>query len=341
MRIRNLVASKIPPRTRGHLIDIEVGLKQSAIVSKLAKYVEPQLIKPYLERPHEIDIEVTSSCDADCIMCPRKAMRRKVGPMDLALFKKIVDEAVALEVPELHLNGYGEISVLRNYREYLSYIRQKSGRVKITINTNGMRMSEEMSRAYVEFRVDVVNITIDGATAATYESIRQHLKLDVVENNVKRLIQIRNEMGKKYPLVTVHMIAMPQNQHEAESFLDKWKGVTDRVGISGLVSRIGSVPFVQIDNRNWEHTPCFLLWNQMPILNDGTVALCCDDWDGQAAQGNLNDKTIKEIWTSKRRTNLRSLHLSGSGSKIPLCEGCKQPRQGPSWFQRNGNGNHV
>src|SRR5437773_10228452 len=82
MNVRNLIASFILPRTRARLIKFEIYLKQSGISSKLASYLEPYLIKPYLARPHEIDIEVTSNCDADCIMCPRSAMRRKVGPMD-------------------------------------------------------------------------------------------------------------------------------------------------------------------------------------------------------------------------------------------------------------------
>jgi len=334
MNVRNLVASFIAPRTRARLIESETYLKHSRISSKLARYLEPYLIKPYLARPHEIDIEVTSNCDADCIMCPRRAMRRKVGPMDFNLFKKIVDEAVALDVQELHLNGYGEISVLQSYQDYISYIRQKSRSIKININTNGMRMNEEKSRFYVESRVNAVNVTIDGATAATYESIRLHLKLDVVEGNVKRLIQIRDESAKKFPLVTVHMIGMPQNIHEAQMFLDKWKDVADSVGISGLVSRIGSVAFAKIDNPKWEKTPCFLLWRQMPIWSDGTVALCCDDWDGKAPQGNLNKSTIKEIWTSKKRAGLRKLHLSEKAAKIPLCANCKQPRQGPVWFKK-------
>jgi radical SAM family protein/iron-sulfur cluster protein len=336
MNVRNLLAGFIPPHTKSRLIELEIGLKQSGIASRVAKYFEPVLIKPYLARPHEIDIEVTSSCDADCIMCPRKAIRRKVGPMDLSLFKKIVDEAVALDVQELHLNGYGEISVLRNYKEYISYIRQKSRSIKINVNTNGMRMSEEMSRFYVESGVNTVNVTIDGATAATYESIRQHLKLDVVEGNVKRLIQIRDESRRKYPMVLVHMIGMPQNIHEADMFLDKWNGVADCVGVTDLVSRIGSVAFAKIDNPKWEKTPCFLLWSQMPVWSDGTVALCCDDWDGKAPQGNLNTSTIKEIWTSKKREGLRKVHLAGKAAKIPVCAGCKQPRQGPVWFNKGG-----
>ncbi len=339
VRARNLIASLIPPPMRGRLIGLEIRVKQSAVGSRVARYFEPQLIKPYLARPHEIDIEVTSSCDADCIMCPRKSIRRKVGPMDFDLFKKIVDEAVALDVQELHLNGYGEISVLKRYREYISYIRQKSRTIKININTNGMRMNEEMCAFYVASGVNTVNITIDGATAETFESIRRHLKLDVVEGNVKRLIQIRNEARKKYPLVTVHMIGMPQNVHEVDMFLDKWKGAADSVGISGLVSRISSVKFANIDNPHWEQTPCFLLWRQMPVWSDGTVAMCCDDWDGRAPQGDLNTQSIKEIWTSRKRDGLRKVHLAGKAAKIPLCAGCKQPRQGPVWFDQKGLAN--
>ena len=329
---RGFLAKMIPAQTRGQLINLEVRLKQAAVVSTLARFLEPWMIQPYLDRPHEVDIEVTSSCDADCIMCPRKAIRRKVGPMDFSLFKKIVDEAVALNVQELYLNGYGEISVLRNYQQYISYIRQKSRSIKININTNGMRMNEQMARFYVDSRVNTVNVTIDGATAATYESIRRHLKLEVVEANVKQLIRIRNQGKKKYPLVTVGMIGMPQNAHEIDQFRTKWHGVADRVVISGLVSRINSVKLVEIDNPRWQRTPCFLLWRQMPILSDGTVALCCDDWDGKAAQGNLRTQTIKEIWTSRKRQGLRGVQLSGNAGKIPLCASCKQPRQGPVWF---------
>lgn len=160
------------------------------------------------------------------------------------------------------------------------------------------------------------------------------LKLDVVENNVKQLIRIRDSAGKKHPLVMVHMIGMPQNVHETDLFLQKWNGQADCVGLSGLVSRVGSVAFAKIENRHWQKTPCFLLWKQILIWSDGTVALCCDDWDGKSPQGNLNTSTIKEIWSSQKRQKIRSVHSSGKASKIPLCENCKQPRQGPIWFSK-------
>ncbi len=332
--IRQFVSSFVHPQTRARLIQAEMKIQRTLLKSGVGRVLEPFMLRRYLERPEELDIEVTSLCDADCIMCPRRSMRRQQGPMDLNLFRKIVDEALELGVKELHLNGYGEISTLKNYREYISYIRDKSRTVKIIINSNGMRMHEDLAAFYVEMAVNVVNVTIDGATAETFESIRKHLKLDQVEGNVKRLIQIRNEAKKRFPMVLVQMIHMPQNQHETELFMAKWKGVADYAGISGVVSRLGSVKFVQLeDGKSWQQTPCFYLWRQMPVWSDGTVALCCDDWDGKGKQGNLNTSTIKEIWTSAKRQKLREIHVAKQASNIKLCDDCRQPRKGPWWFQ--------
>jgi wyosine [tRNA(Phe)-imidazoG37] synthetase (radical SAM superfamily) len=334
MNVRALLSASVSPGTRARLIRLEHAVTRSPLMRVVAHAARPFLMRRYARRPHEIDIEVTSTCDADCIMCPRKAMSRRMGPMSFAVFAKIVDEALALDVRELHLNGYGEISTLKRARDYLAYIRGKSRRVKIVINTNGMRMTEALAAAYVEFAVDTVNITIDGATAATYESIRKHLRLDDVERNVRRLVELRDRAGKRHPLIMVQMISMPQNAHETDLFLRKWTGVVDHVGISGLVSRIGSVDFARRAHARWEETPCFLLWRQMPILSDGTVALCCDDWDGAAGLGNVTERAIADIWTDATRRRLRALHLEKRGAAIPLCDGCQQPRRGPWWFSR-------
>jgi MoaA/NifB/PqqE/SkfB family radical SAM enzyme len=151
----------------------------------------------------------------------------------LPLFRKIVDEAVSLGVRELVLNGYGEISTLRNSRDYLAYIRERSRSIRIVVNTNGMRMHEDIASAYVEFGVDLINIAIDGATAETFESIRKDLKLDTVEANVRQLIAIRDAARANRPFIMVNMIYMPQNSHETDLFLEKWTGVADHAGTSG------------------------------------------------------------------------------------------------------------
>lgn len=335
MDVRSAVARRIPPSWRRSLIRAEFDLVHRFARSPAARIarplVRPLLIRDYLRRPEEVDIEVTSSCDADCIMCPRRSMRRAAGPMDLDLFRKIVDEAVALDVRDLVLNGYGEIATLRNYADYLGYIRARSRRIRILTNTNGMRMTEDMARCLVDMEVDVLNVAIDGATPATYESIRKHLKLEVVEENVLRLMDVRRRSGRKRPYVMVQMIAMPENAGEADRFIAKWTGKVDYTGIAGLVSRAGSVAGGR-PSEHWSRIPCFLLWRQMPVLSDGSVAMCCDDWDGQRSYGNLRTGHMAEIWRSHARRQVRALHESGRMSEIDLCQACRSPRVPPWWF---------
>ena len=107
MSIRDRVSALVRPRHRAKYLRFEANLSKYAQSLGLASVARQILIRKYLAKPYEVDIEVTSICDADCIMCPRRAMRRKQGPMDFALFRKIVDEAVELGVHELALNGYG------------------------------------------------------------------------------------------------------------------------------------------------------------------------------------------------------------------------------------------
>jgi hypothetical protein len=148
------------------------------------------------------------------------------------------------------------------------------------------------------------------------------------------LIEIRNEMRQRRPLVMLNMIYMPQNAHEVDLFRNKWKDLADTVSVSGIVSRIGSVSIGANHSSDWQKTPCVLLWKQLPILSDGTVGLCCDDWNGAAGLGNLKTTTIKEVWASTQRQRQRRQHLSGRAAEIPLCEDCRQPRSGPWWFAK-------
>jgi len=49
-------------------------------------------IRKQFEKPMSIQIETTSLCNARCLICPNKDMKRKKGTMDDKTFKKIVDD---------------------------------------------------------------------------------------------------------------------------------------------------------------------------------------------------------------------------------------------------------
>jgi len=294
------------------------------------------------KRPEAINLEITAICDARCIHCPREAMERSQRQMEMSLFKKLVDQAADLRVPDLCPNGFGEILTMRSFDEHFAYIRSKSHRFRILVNSNGFRMDEDKIDSFLRHEVDFLNITLDGATAETFEKIRVRLKLDQIEDNVMRLIRARDARGLKFPKIRIGMIAIPQNMHEIDAFLAKWKGIVDFVGVGGYTNRAGSLdekgifseahPEQEANTQAITAAParfCVLPFREMNIWADGRAVLCCDDWNEEHVVGDLNTQSLSEIWGGAGLHHARAKHMAGCGSEIEICGKCNLWRGAP------------
>jgi radical SAM protein with 4Fe4S-binding SPASM domain len=297
------------------------------------------------DRPQMINFEITAACDARCIHCPRLDMDRPMKIMHIDLFRRMVDQANELGIPDLCPNGYGEICTIpvAILEEYFGYIASKPHPFKLIVNTNGNRMNEERSSLFIRHKVRLINITIDGATAATAEAIRKNLNFDQIEANIKRLLNMRDAAGAKYPKVRVGMVAMPQTLRETKPFFQRWNGVADFVGIGGFSSRLNSVWEAvnqpdpsQTDaasERAHAVTACMLPFRDLNIWADGKVVLCCEDWNEEFVVGDLNTQTIREIWHGPELTEVRRKHRARQGHAVSLCAKCDSWKS-PSWGTR-------
>ena len=283
--------------------------------------------------PRQLNIEITSICNAKCIMCPRHEMERKMEIMPFDLFQKIVKQAKNLGVKYFALNGYGEIFTARHdYDQFIVHLRKEIPDASILINTNGSLMDAKAAQVLIEQRINTVHIDIDGAIKETFEKIRKNLKFEMVTENVKNLVKIRNEKGSRYPIVRVGILSQPINQHEVERHQREWSQIADFVGVDIVVSRGGSVDVNggMVDKGH----PCYLPWSEMNIWSDGGVVLCCDDWNAEEKMGNVRTNTIEQIWNSAKFQEYRGLHAQGRASEIKMCKNCTWARRGPKWFEK-------
>lgn len=284
------------------------------------------------ERPESLNIELTSICDAKCIHCPRQEMERKMKPMDMDLFKKIIDEAAELKVPTICPNGYGELLTLKNLPDYLGYIRSKKHKFFIAINTNGHQFTEEKRKMFFDYKVDYMNVCLDGATHETMALIREKLNPEKIENNLLALFEERKNLGVSYPKVRLGYIKIPQNKHEEQDFLKKWRGVADMVGLDGYSNRLDSlkdkIGEIEYDLRD----TCILPFNTLNIWSDGNCVICCNDWNEELVVGNIVTERLIDIWHGEPLKKIRSAHFKGCGKDIDVCSKCnywqlKQPGQ--------------
>lgn len=165
--------------------------------------------------PRYVQIEPVGQCNLRCQMCPIQF--RKDGPphgppafMDFALFTELIDHFEGLE--KLHLQGLGEPMMHPRFFEMTAYARGKGACV--TTNTSLSLLNEKRARACVLSGLDEIHISIDGATAETYERIRRRSRYARVMRNLELLRDAKEALGSQTPHLKLVMVIMRQNLEE-------------------------------------------------------------------------------------------------------------------------------
>ena len=160
--------------------------------------------------PTELQVEVTGACNLACQMCLvryRPKLGKAQGAMCFHTFKRIVDDVPTLE--KLTLQGLGEPLLAPDFFRMLEYAAERG--IRMGFNTNGTLLTRPKARRLVELGVDWLHVSVDGATAATYESIRDGSDFARVRENVIGLVEeIRAENAER-PDVMLVFVAMRRN----------------------------------------------------------------------------------------------------------------------------------
>jgi radical SAM protein with 4Fe4S-binding SPASM domain len=279
--------------------------------------------------PEVIHIENTNACNADCIMCPREKMTRATGFMDGALFKKIIDECAARrEVKEVHLHGYGECLLEKDFASKVAYAKQKG--IKSTyVVTNGSLLTEAAARGLIEGGLDKIKISFYGATKPAYERIHRKLRFEDVENNIRGLFAQRERSGRKNPAVTLQFLPQEQNSGEKDMFREKWQpylnaGYGDTLSEYKLHNYGGGRCYNAARGRKGRVRKCVLPFNTMQILWNGDVVPCCFDFNGRMILDNVRSRSIMEAWNSRVIAQFRLAHRRSEFKGYALCAQCDQ-----------------
>lgn len=281
--------------------------------------------------PIHLDLECTRVCNLRCPMCPRtlkieRGEKLVEGSMNLSLYKTLVDEGAENGLYSIKLNYLGEPLVCKDIIEMVRYAKER-GIVDVMFNTNGVLLTEEMSRKLIEAGIDKIFISFDSPSKERYESIRVGARFDKVFNNVKRLSEIRKEMGLVSPLIRVSMVVMKENRHEVLDYIKLWKGIVDYVGFSDYNNPQGmdkTERYATVLTKR-ENFVCSQLYQRLFVHWDGSMGLCCADYDACMGLGNANDVAIKEVWLGEKMRKLRELHETGKWETIDLCKNCGLP----------------
>jgi sulfatase maturation enzyme AslB (radical SAM superfamily) len=276
--------------------------------------------------PDIVQIESTNLCNAKCVFCPRDEMHRRQGVMDFDLYRKVVDECVALGITHVRVHNYGEPFLDKQLVEKVRYAKSK-GIAEVGMISNGSLITEDLARGMIDAGLDAINISVDASGKEVFEATRLHLKYDDVIQNVRTLARLRNESGRTHPKLILSFVRQNNSAEEA-NFIKEWSQVADKIHITDLHNWAGT-----LNAKSDVQFPCYRLWLTFTVLWDGRVSMCCADFDGRHVFGDLTSQTIAEVWNSPLYMAARRQHLESGGPEI--CRSCDLPKKdSPLWIKK-------
>ncbi|MFN2460821.1 MAG: radical SAM protein [Candidatus Velthaea sp.] len=168
-----------------------------------------------VELPRYAQIEPVGQCNLRCTMC--SIQYRRDGPpygplafMPYDAFTALLSELPTLE--ELHLQGLGEPLMHPRFFDMIAFAVARG--VRVSVNSNLILLNADRAERCVTSGLATLHISIDGATAETYERIRVRSKFARLMRNIELLSAAKERFGARHPALSFTVVVMRQNLEE-------------------------------------------------------------------------------------------------------------------------------
>jgi radical SAM protein with 4Fe4S-binding SPASM domain len=145
-----------------------------------------------------------------CLVRYRPKLGRRSGSMCFHTFRSLVDALPELE--RATLQGLGEPLLAPDLLRMVEYAAGRG--IDVGFNTNGTLLTRAASERLIRARLAWLCVSLDGATAETYEGVRDGSDFRRVRRNVVALVETKRRLGAEAPELSLVFVAMRRNVHE-------------------------------------------------------------------------------------------------------------------------------
>jgi len=272
-----------------------------------------------LPDPFIWQVELTNHCPYHCLGCPRKDMQRAHGFMEFGTFQECI-RAVQdnpSQVRPLGLHHFGESLLHPDLAGFTAYAGQRG--VPTWLSCNPELLTPQAARALLTAGLTRITFSLDGLDDGILTKIRgTPASYKQSEEAILDFLDQHQQMGSTCE-VRVQMVAYKMNQHQWDSFLEKWQVGPAYAYIKKFdcwteprLAPLGADPM--------RHA-CTAPFESVVVLWDGRVVPCCHDLEGELAMGHISDG-LSSIWSGIAYQNLREQFLAHTLPPDHLCRRC-------------------
>ena len=268
----------------------------------------------------EIQLETTTTCNADCYFCPYTKMDRAGSLMAMDLFHKIIDEAVTIPAINRYvLTGLSEPLLDPHLDARVRYTRHRTD-ATIRMYTNGVYLTPKKFEVLKDAGMNSFMISLNAVRPEQHKKIMGlDGKFDIVCSNAEYAIANQGDVD-----VVVKAVAGERfSGDDAMEFIGRWGSIAN-----------GGAAYCMIENNwsgdndvSWSWDPnelCRYALAQISVMYDGKVKTCCMDSAGKQIFGDLNTQTLREIYNGDKYLSFRLAHNENRAAEYDICKGCSR-----------------
>jgi mycofactocin biosynthetic radical S-adenosylmethionine protein MftC len=296
-----------------------------------------------LRAPVNVTWEITAKCNLQCRHCLSADMRKAIAAeLDFEQCRAFIDELDRMEVFQINFGG-GEPFLRKDLCDILDYAHSKG--ITTCVSTNGTMLDENLVSRLSGMKLLRIQVSLDGATAATNDAIRgsgtherilaglkllckqgfRHLSINTVVTRanfgeIEQLCAIAGHYGVKTRLSRFRPSGNTKRVWE-EFHLDNSQLAWLSEFLSAHHDVLTGDSFFSItkeDRRELGLTICGAARMTCSVLPDGSVYPCAFLCDEQFRGGSIVRESLNEIWRhSSAFKALRAI-------RVEACERCER-----------------
>lgn len=276
--------------------------------------------------PHNNDIrfELTTYCNYNCVICPREQLSRPKTVISEELFTHCIDTILrdTNQYETLTFSGLGEPLMDKHFLKKAE-IAQKKG-FKLNLVTNGALLTKEKFLRMQDLGMNAVRVSFYGMSAQSYSAVHGFKRTDDSYARFREKIEELCLMPRTTQMIMSFNVVPGINENDLDGWISFWEGKADLIEawrphnwVYGRTLRT-----VENDLRPSCGRP---FSGQLQVQCDGTVNMCCFDFNGALTLGDLKTQSLKEIFSSDPFVSLYNCHKTGDYSNSDfVCKRCDQ-----------------
>jgi MoaA/NifB/PqqE/SkfB family radical SAM enzyme len=290
--------------------------------------------------PYRYTIDPINICNLRCPLCPTGLgkLGREQGKMTLNRYKALIDQIVPYAY-SVELYNWGEPFLHPGIFDMIEYA--SSRKISVSLSSNLNYFTREMARKTVRAGLDMIIISVDGATQETYGKYRRRGNLDKVMEHIKLLVEEKYKAHSRSPFITFRMLVNRYNEGE----IHEAREIANKLGVDAFTTgtifidttnpdQIKEWLPVRADLSYYDYSAekienvwnCADLWESVTINWDGGLAPCCWLHENKHDYDNVLNRPLKEIWNGDAYVSSRRVFALGrpkGGSLKTICTVCK------------------